>query len=223
MLTSPFPARGDRKAADRVFGSTVTAPGQARSFVRAQLGRWGLPELVDTVELLTSELVTNAVRATAAVSSPPMASSVFPVALRMVALRLLLAPASLVIEVWDVCAQTPAAERADPPGELREGGRGLTLVGALSTAWGQRVAPDRGKIVWCEVAVPAVPSGSGGPTGPGESGGGGARGGHSPAPPVRRPGATLPRRLRHAGLAERVDGPDARTLRGVLDGLRRLD
>ncbi|MFF4778048.1 ATP-binding protein [Microtetraspora fusca] len=207
MLTSPFPARGDARAADRVFGATAATPRRARAFVRAQLAGWGLPELTDTVELLTSELVTNAVRATEAVVGLPVASSVFPVALRMVALRLALSADSLVIEVWDVSAQATATQRADPPDELREGGRGLTLVGALSTAWGQRTARDRGKIVWCEVAVPASPASSPVPA----------------APLVRRPGAALPRRLRHAGVAERADGPDARTLRGVLEGLRRLD
>ncbi|WP_067127056.1 ATP-binding protein [Microtetraspora malaysiensis] len=207
MLTSPFPARGGARAADRVFGASAATPRRARAFVRAQLAGWGLPELTDTVELLTSELVTNAVRATEAVAGLPVASSVFPVALRMVALRLVLSARSLVIEVWDVSAQTPATQRADPPDELREGGRGLTLVGALSTAWGQRTAPGRGKIVWCEVAVPVSPAPS--PV--------------SAAPPVRRPSTTLPRRLRHARVAERADGPDARTLRCVLEGLRRLD
>ncbi|MGI5488654.1 ATP-binding protein [Microtetraspora malaysiensis] len=207
MLTSPFPARGDARAADQVFGATAATPRRARAFVRAQLAGWGLPELTDTVELLTSELVTNAVRATEAVVGLPVASSVFPVALRMVALRLVLSAGSLVIEVWDVSAQTPATQRADPPDELREGGRGLTLVSALSAAWGQRTALDRGKIVWCEVAVPASPAFS--PV--------------SAAPPVRRPSAALPRRLRHARVAERADGPDARTLRCVLEGLRRLD
>ncbi|GLW99975.1 hypothetical protein Misp02_40620 [Microtetraspora sp. NBRC 16547] len=185
-----------------MFGSTATTPRQARAFARSQLATWELPQLADTVELLTSELVTNAIRATEAVSSLPVASSVFPVALRMIALRLLLSSDSLVIEVWDVSTQMPATERTDSPDKLREGGRGLALVGALSTMWGHRTAPDRGKIVWCEVAIPAA---------------------RTPAPPVRGPRAALPRRLRHPGIADRADGPDARTLQGVLDGLRGLD
>ncbi|MCC5582001.1 hypothetical protein IMZ11_41010, partial [Microtetraspora sp. AC03309] len=45
----------------------------------------------------------------------------------------------------------------------------------------------------------------------------------SPVPPAPKPGATLPRRLRHAAVADRSEGPDARTLQGILDGLRRLD
>ncbi|MCC5575843.1 ATP-binding protein, partial [Microtetraspora sp. AC03309] len=128
MLTSPFPAHGGRSAADRVFGSTATTPRKARAFARGQLARWELPQLADTVELLTSELVTNAIRATEAVSDLPVASSVFPVALRMIALRLLLSPGSVVIEVWDVSAQMPDTGRADTPDDLREGGRGLALV-----------------------------------------------------------------------------------------------
>ncbi|RSS43650.1 serine/threonine protein phosphatase, partial [Streptomyces sp. WAC07061] len=39
-----------------------TAPGRARRFARRALSRWGLEELSDSLELLVSEVVTNAVR-----------------------------------------------------------------------------------------------------------------------------------------------------------------
>lgn len=38
------------------------APGRARRLARRQLSRWGMDELSDSVELLVSEVVTNAVR-----------------------------------------------------------------------------------------------------------------------------------------------------------------
>src|SRR5689334_21052066 len=104
MLISPFPSQEGRRTAYKVFGSAATAPRRARAFVRCQLRGWELADLAETAELVVSELVTNAVRATDAVVSPPMASSMFPVALRTVALRVRVAPGrpSLFIEVWDV-------------------------------------------------------------------------------------------------------------------------
>ena len=100
MLTSPFSSHGDRRVAVKVFGSALTAPRRARAFVRCQLGRWELANLADTAELLVSELVTNAVHATNEVRNAPIASSMFPVAMRMVALRLRVSsgPRSLFID-----------------------------------------------------------------------------------------------------------------------------
>lgn len=195
MLNSPFPAHGDRRTADKVFSATPGAPRQARAFVRWQLAVWELPQLLDNAELITSELVTNAVSATNAVRTPPMASSMFPVALRMVAVRLRVSSGSLFVEVWDVSSRVPVAEES---GELGESGRGLALIGALSKKWGHHVAPDRGKIVWCELALPAW------------------------RPPRCEP-QSLPRRIRSHPVAQRASGPDEATLLSVLDGLRGLD
>lgn len=211
MLTSPFPSAESRRTAYGVFGSAASAPRRARAFVRCQLGRWELAHLAETAELVVSELVTNAVRATEAVVSPPVASSMFPVALRTVALRVRVpaGPCSLFIEVWDGSDGVPVADgggECDRDGDLREGGRGLALVGSLARRWGHYTAPDRGKIVWCELAI-------------------------APADPVprrvqegpRRPVGALPRRTRGHPVAARADGPDETTLLRVLEGLRALD
>ncbi|MEZ0070954.1 ATP-binding protein [Planotetraspora sp. GP83] len=246
MLTSPFPSHEDRRAADKVFGSAATAPRRARAFVRCQLGRWELPQLVDTAELLASELVTNAVQATNAVSSVPIASSMFPVTLHMVALRLSLSsgPRRLFIEVWDGSDREPVPAES---GEWDEGGRGLTLVGSLATKWGHYTAPDRGKIVWCELAVP-LPRTPHSVTGPPPSFGAKGLGAldsleflESPdfleplgsLESLGRPGvlgaaaggphASLPRRMRRNPPGRRSDGPDETTLLRVLEGLRNLD
>jgi hypothetical protein len=202
MLTSPFPAHGDRRSADRVFGATVGAPRLARAFVRSRLAEWELSLLADSAELVVSELVTNAITATNAVPTPPMASSMFPVALRMIAVRLWLSPVSLFVEVWDISEETPVA-REKPADDLGEGGRGLALIGALSLGWGHKLAPDRGKIVWCELALPD---------------------GSAPRidllPQQRVP---LPRRVRRHPPAQRAKGPGEDMLLAVLDGLRGLD
>ncbi|MFF4743153.1 SpoIIE family protein phosphatase [Streptomyces sp. NPDC001268] len=107
--------------------------GRARELARAQLSAWDLDPLVDTVELLVSELVTNALR-----------YGEGEIRLRLLRDR------TLVCEVWDAGLVQPRRRRAR---DTDEGGRGLQLVGLLSAAWGSRRTP-RGKTVWFELALP---------------------------------------------------------------------
>ncbi|MEX0169266.1 SpoIIE family protein phosphatase [Streptomyces sp. LMG1-1-1.1] len=107
--------------------------GRARELARAQLAAWDLGPLVDTVELLVSELVTNALR-----------YGEGEIRLRLLRDR------TLVCEVWDAGLVQPRRRRAR---DTDEGGRGLQLVGLLSSSWGSRRTP-RGKTVWFELALP---------------------------------------------------------------------
>ncbi|MFE3903570.1 SpoIIE family protein phosphatase [Streptomyces sp. NPDC059153] len=107
--------------------------GRARELARGQLLAWDLGELVDTTELLVSELVTNALR-----------YGEGEIRLRLLRDR------TLVCEVWDAGLVQPRRRRAR---DTDEGGRGLQLVGLLSVAWGSRRTP-RGKTVWFELALP---------------------------------------------------------------------
>ncbi|WP_369146305.1 SpoIIE family protein phosphatase [Streptomyces sp. R44] len=107
--------------------------GRARELARAQLAAWDLEPLVDTVELLVSELVTNALR-----------YGEGEIRLRLLRDR------TLVCEVWDAGLVQPRRRRAR---DTDEGGRGLQLVGLLSSSWGSRRTP-RGKTVWFELALP---------------------------------------------------------------------
>ncbi|MFB7374073.1 SpoIIE family protein phosphatase [Streptomyces sp. NPDC056222] len=107
--------------------------GRARELARAQLTAWDLEPLVDTVELLVSELVTNALR-----------YGEGEIRLRLLRDR------TLVCEVWDAGLVQPRRRRAK---DTDEGGRGLQLVGLLSAAWGSRRTP-RGKTVWFELPLP---------------------------------------------------------------------
>ncbi|MGI5157891.1 ATP-binding protein [Microbispora sp. CA-102843] len=247
MLISPFPSQEGRRTAYKVFGSAATAPRRARAFVRCQLRGWELAHLADTAELVVSELVTNAVRATAAVVSPPVASSMFPVALRTVALRVRVAPGrrSLFIEVWDIsdrepvpCGEADDGLGGDTGGELGESGRGLVLVASLARRWGHYSAPDRGKIVWCELGISPVegsrpPEAAGAPaadSGPRGWSGASVPGPREPVTANAPAGAsagvssgTLPRRVRRHPVGARADGPDEATLLRVLEGLRALD
>ncbi|MFE7133547.1 SpoIIE family protein phosphatase [Streptomyces sp. NPDC057638] len=106
------------------------APGRARRLARRALGRWGLEELSDAVELLVSEVVTNAVR----------------YAERPVTLRLLRTDV-LRCEVGDDSPQLPRQRRAR---DTDEGGRGLFLVNRLARRWGA-TRLSSGKVVWFEL------------------------------------------------------------------------
>ena len=90
--------------------------GRAREYARTQLVTWDLEPLVDTAELLVSELVTNALRYGEG----------------EIRLRLLL-DRTLVCEVWDAGLVQPRRRRAR---DTDEGGRGLQLVGLLSAGLG---------------------------------------------------------------------------------------
>lgn len=117
--------------------------GRAREYARTQLSSWGMESLVDTSELLVSELVTNALRYGEG----------------DIRLRLLL-DRTLVCEVWDAGLVQPRRRRAR---DTDEGGRGLQLVGLLSAAWGSRRTP-RGKTVWFELPLPDGETGLADPT-----------------------------------------------------------
>jgi anti-sigma regulatory factor (Ser/Thr protein kinase) len=165
----------------------------ARLHARHLIWEWGLNGLADTTELLTSELVTNAVQA--------MTRHHDQAALR---LQLSSDHAQVLIEVWDADSRPPAPKDLGEDGlpDLKEeGGRGLFLVASLSTRWGwQPTHEPPGKVVWCELAADLP----GPPVGP-----------HS-APP-----ALLPRRIPHAQQKEPVAVMnDPELLRRTRDRLR---
>ncbi|WP_261801860.1 SpoIIE family protein phosphatase [Streptomyces sp. ISID311] len=109
------------------------AAGQARAYIRKQLARWGLDDLVLTTELLVSELVGNVIR-----------HAKGPIRLRLLRSR------SLICEVYDGSLSTPRIRHA---GYTDEGGRGLQLVAALSSRWGARYLHDS-KCIWTEQDLP---------------------------------------------------------------------
>ncbi len=95
----------------------------------------GHAAVADTVALLVSEVVTNAVRHGAG-----------PVRLAVAA-----APGGVRVEVAD---DDPGLPQQRAAADEDEGGRGLGLVQALASGWGARSATG-GKVVWFEVAGPA--------------------------------------------------------------------
>ncbi|MER5926940.1 SpoIIE family protein phosphatase [Streptomyces mirabilis] len=105
----------------------------ARQAAARQLGEWGLEHLVATVELIVSELVTNAISYGGG-----------PICLRLIQHQV------LTCEVSDSNTSHP---RPRQPHIIDEQGRGLFLVAQLSRRWGSRSATD-GKVVWAEQDLP---------------------------------------------------------------------
>jgi anti-sigma regulatory factor (Ser/Thr protein kinase) len=109
----------------------------ARHAVARAVEVWGLPEVADVAVLLTSELVTNAIR----------------YADGDLRLRVVRRPGGLRVEVHDRDATAlPQLRVRNPDGsdDLAEGGRGLQFVAEWSTRWGVETVAG-GKQVWFEV------------------------------------------------------------------------
>lgn len=124
---------------DQEFDGDTRSPAAARRFAKAALaellGPAVAPVLRDDVELVVSELVTNAVRAGS----------------KSVQVSIENSRATIVVRVSDDAEGWPDPREAaiDDPG-----GRGLPLVSAVSQTWGVRLL-GTGKIVWAELRVPA--------------------------------------------------------------------
>jgi anti-sigma regulatory factor (Ser/Thr protein kinase) len=99
-LTWPLRAYLELEVAD-------TAPRQARHYARQALGEWGLADLAEDAELVISELVTNAVQATAALPATPFAGHPRSAAPH-VRLWLSADKGRLLILVWDPSDELPA-------------------------------------------------------------------------------------------------------------------
>src|SRR5712691_210289 len=124
----PFAARQEGSPVDQwplqsflALGALPGAVPCARLHARHVLWERGLASLAESTELLVSEMVTNAVQVSRAMTQA--------------AVRLWLASdgTQVMVLAWDVSPRPP--ERADP-GEDTENGRGLLLVEAISEQWG---------------------------------------------------------------------------------------
>ena len=125
MAERPRPAR-------IALPRSPSSVGAARRFIVARTAAWAFPKPVaDQLELIGSELVTNAVLH----------------ARTELTLTLELREDRVRISVQDR-SQAPPTLRHYRPDALT--GRGLGVVAALSDLWGVSTAPD-GKVVWAEV------------------------------------------------------------------------
>lgn len=116
---------------------TETAPRHARRILNEALAEWGLGHLADAADLITSELVTNALihgmePATLALYTDREADG-----------------GLLFVEVEDAGENRPQPRDAD---EDAVGGRGLQIVDAIAEDWGTEPV-GLGKRVWASLPI----------------------------------------------------------------------
>ena len=132
--TAPGETGAGRLVVRRSLAPAPSAAYEARSAARDALREWDLEALVDTVTLVVSELVTNAVTHTRG-----------PVTLEVERLA-----DAVRVSVSDSSSAVP--EHRDP-GPREEHGRGVHLVDVLASRWGTTPVGG-GKQVWAELDVP---------------------------------------------------------------------
>jgi anti-sigma regulatory factor (Ser/Thr protein kinase) len=117
------------------FPPTIVAVPKVRRSTVDTLTAWSVdPDTVSVAEVVVCELASNAAKA----SHPD----------DVVAIRLTATSRSVLIELWD---GNDAGPRITDPDTESEDGRGLLMVGALSSRWSWYRAKTRGKVVWAEI------------------------------------------------------------------------
>jgi anti-sigma regulatory factor (Ser/Thr protein kinase) len=125
--------RISEKISELTLDASPESPRLARRFIADTLGTLGQPCSVEDAQVITSELVTNAVAETQKVQ--PDAPITAHVGLHF---------GKPVVEVWD-CSTTPPVANGDDL--FATNGRGLIITQALSADWGYEIV-SAGKVVW---------------------------------------------------------------------------
>lgn len=122
-------ACGSGSSAGVIAPADRVVPSRVRLIIRAGLRYWRLPDLVESAELLATELVTNALKHGGG----------------DVGVRLYLTASHLLVEVRDGSHKRPVLGDAALDDE---DGRGLFLVASIADDWG--VSLD-GTTTWCSL------------------------------------------------------------------------
>ena len=125
---------GEAQRAGIELASDSASLSAARSFVSSALEKWDREDFDQIVPLLTSEIVSNAVRHAAGRINLEVA---------------LLNGEELRVEVRDGSPDAPVIRRSNPDGI---GGHGLTIVDSLARRWGVERFENT-KVVWFEAPV----------------------------------------------------------------------
>ena len=139
MTTTAPPRPAERHRLRVPLATGPAAAAEARRRVRAAIRSWPVPVDLDVALLLTSELVTNAVRHEAG---------------QAVMLVISCSDGRLRIDVHDTSRSLPAV--ADVPADA-ETGRGLLLVETLSDEWGFYRTPAGKAVYFTLVSQPGQP------------------------------------------------------------------
>jgi anti-sigma regulatory factor (Ser/Thr protein kinase) len=119
----------------------------ARSLITRRITQWGCTDRLDDVLLVASELITNASKAAPG---------------SRIKLRLNRNSQGIFISVWDPAPTLPASkpftaltleDLDSAPSTWDNGGWGLPLVEALSSACGHHPVPSGGKWVWATLKI----------------------------------------------------------------------
>lgn len=133
-----------RLASKLALGPLPSAVPCARLHAKNILREWDLVHVADNAELIVSELMTNAWKATR------LLPDIQPIILYLQASR-----DYLMIQVWDAL---PAAPAPQPHAIDSETGRGLEIVALLSDRWGFYHPAGGGKVVWAALVTGTAPS-----------------------------------------------------------------
>ncbi|MFG5723096.1 SpoIIE family protein phosphatase [Streptomyces murinus] len=136
LLVARTRALTSDQVADWDVPADPSAVAGLRRAVTERLEEWGLGEQAFGMELVLSELVTNAIRYGSE-----------PIRLRLIRDR------ALICEVADGSNTSPHLRYA---ATTDEGGRGLFLVQQMTERWGTRYSPQ-GKVIWAEMALRGAP------------------------------------------------------------------
>ncbi|MFG6196556.1 ATP-binding protein [Nonomuraea sp. JJY05] len=128
---------GPSASATFVLPPSPASVHSARSFTAGALSGWGLAELIENMELVVSELATNALRHGLHLDEPYCQR---PVHMSLVRRGPLVTSA-----FTDPGSSVPVLRY---PGPLDTGGLGLHIVESLSLRWGWSALAPHGKIVW---------------------------------------------------------------------------
>lgn len=125
-----------------------TLSGEVRRRIELRLSSWGLGRLSSDMQLIASELVTNACAATQG---------------SLVRISFVREDDAVCLAVWDASDRLPQVQSVqeldvqdldlDEKNFDRNGGRGLQIVQQLSTSCGVRETRPCGKWVWSRLSV----------------------------------------------------------------------
>jgi anti-sigma regulatory factor (Ser/Thr protein kinase) len=139
MVEQPDLGADDGAELTTDLDSGPRAAGAARRVVRTALKRWHLPNLVDTLTLAVTELVTNAVRYGRA----------------PVILTLRRTTCEISLRVHDANPTEPVLNPERTDNADAESGRGMQIVEALADRTGSEQITDDGKVVFAASRTPA--------------------------------------------------------------------
>ena len=134
-----------RLRSEMQFAALPTAIVCTQLFARFTLDTWRLDELIAPTEQLVTELVSRAVRTTGITDPHPQWVELDD--LKLIVVRLIVVEHRLLIEVVDT---DPVFSTGDDDS--------LVVVPSLSKRWNYYLPPTGGKVVWCELLLPASSS-----------------------------------------------------------------